>query len=423
MNNRSPSKQVWLWGLAAGVLLVTLAVAFSEEQPQTPGEDQCFSCHKDSDALPEGLIPDDVHIKTGLSCAGCHGGDRTSNDQETAMSPQAGFVGVPSKKDIPRFCGRCHSDIEFMRRYQPRIPTDQVEQYATSVHGKRLSEGDAKVADCVSCHTAHGVLPASDARSPVYAVNVPKTCKRCHGDSDYMRGYEIPTDQFDKYAKSVHGVALLEDQDTGSPACNDCHGNHGATPPEVASVGQVCGHCHVNNMQYFVASAMGKAFEREKLHNCEECHGNHDVQKTSDDMVGVGDRAVCVNCHSTGDEGYDAAGQIHDHLTELTTVYQEAELKRSDVDRKGMDDVDISFLLQEAHQVLIQARTLVHTFDPDRVGEKTKEGVLKARQALELSASEVKEYRFRRQGFGLATIFITILVVALYLKIRQMEGR
>jgi len=48
---------------------------------------------------------------------------------------------------------------------------------------------------------------------------------------------------------------------------------------------------------------------------------------------------------------------------------------------------------------------------------------LKARQALELSASEVKEYRFRRQGFGLATILITILVVALYLKIRQMEGR
>jgi len=374
------------------VLLVTLAVAFSEEQPQTPGEDQCFSCHKDSDALPEGLIPDDVHIKTGLSCAGCHGGDRTSNDQETAMSPQAGFVGVPSKKDIPRFCGRCHSDIEFMRRYQPRIPTDQVEQYATSVHGKRLSEGDAKVADCVSCHTAHGVLPASDARSPVYAVNVPKTCKRCHGDPDYMRDYEIPTDQFAKYAKSVHGVALLEDQDTGSPACNDCHGNHGATPPEVASVGQVCGHCH-------------------------------DVQKTSDDMVGVGDRAVCVNCHSTGDKGYDAARQIHDHLTELTTVYQEAELKRSEVDRKGMDDVEISFLLQEAHQVLIQARTLVHTFDPGRVGEKTKEGVLKTRQALELSASEVREYRFRRQGFGLATILITILVVALYLKIRQMEGR
>jgi hypothetical protein len=33
------------------------------------------------------------------------------------------------------------------------------------------------------------------------------------------------------------------------------------------------------------------------------------------------------------------------------------------------------------------------------------------------------EARFRRQGFGLATIFITMLVVALHLKIRQMEGR
>ena len=420
---RSLLKQGWFWGIAGGALLLTAVVAFSQGEPKAPVEDQCYSCHKEMEALPEGLILDDVHLKAGLSCAGCHGGERTSNDPDVAMSRKARFVGVPSKKDIPRFCGKCHSDIEFMRRYQPRIPTDQAEQYATSVHGKRLSEGDVKVASCVNCHTAHAVLPANDARSPVFAMNVPSTCKRCHGDADTMRGYGIPTDQFDKYAKSVHGVALLQNQDTGSPACNDCHGNHGAAPPEVASVSQVCGRCHVNNMQYFAASAMGRAFEREKLHNCEECHGNHEVQKTSDDMVGVGDRSVCVNCHSAGDKGYEAAGRIHDHLMQLTTVYHEAEMKRSEVDRKGMDDVEISFLLQDAHQGLIQSRTLVHTFDPDRVGEKTNEGVLKAKQALELSASEVKAYRFRRQGFGLATIFITILVIALYLKIRYMERK
>ena len=423
MNVRAPSKESWLRGVAACALLAFAAVSFPQAQPQTLPGDHCYACHKDLGALPEGLLPDDVHLTANLSCAGCHGGDRTSGDPDVAKSPRSGFVGVPSKQDMPMFCGKCHSDIEFMRRYQPRIPTDQAEQYATSVHGKRLAEGDAKVATCVSCHTAHGVLRASDARSPVFAMNVPSTCNRCHGDSAYMDGYGIPTDQFVKYAKSVHGVALLENQDTGSPACNDCHGNHGAAPPEFSSVGQVCGHCHVNNMQYFVASAMGKAFEREKLHNCEECHGNHDVRKTNDDMVGVGDKSVCVNCHSVGDKGFDAARRIHEHLTELTTLYGEAETKRSEVDRKGMDDVDIGFLLQDAHQGLVQARTLVHTFDPDRVGEKTKEGVLKASEALELAASQVSEYRFRREGFGLATIFITLLVVALYFKIRQMERK
>ncbi len=410
-------------GLIVGVIRAATVIASADEERKVSVEDQCLSCHTASDALPDGFIRDDVHLRAGLSCAGCHGGDPTSDDQDTAMSPRAGFVGVPAKKEIPRFCGKCHSDIDFMRQYQPRIPTDQAQQYATSVHGKRLLEGDTKVADCTSCHTAHGVLPASDSRSSVYALNVPSTCERCHADPDYMRGYDIPTDQSAKYAKSVHGVALLENQDTGSPACNDCHGNHGATPPDVASVGQVCGHCHVNNMAYFRASGMGRAFERERLHDCEECHGNHGVQKTSDDMVGVGDRGVCVGCHSEGDKGFTAAKQIHAHLQELTTAWEEAELRRSEVDRKGMDDVEIGFLLQESHQDLIQARTLVHTFDPEKVGEKTKDGVQKAKAALDQAIAEVKEYRFRRQGFGLATIFITLLVVALYLKIRQTEGK
>jgi len=93
---------------------------------------------------------------------------------------------------------------------------------------------------------------------------------------------------FEKFSQSVHGKMLLEERDTGSPACNDCHGNHGATPPGVSSISHVCGTCHVNNMQYFTASKMGETFSDQELHACEECHGNHGVQKTSDAMVGVG---------------------------------------------------------------------------------------------------------------------------------------
>ena len=48
---------------------------------------------------------------------------------------------------------------------------------------------------------------------------------------------------------------------------------------------QVCGQCHVNNVEYFTASEMGRAFEQEGLHGCEECHGNHNVAKTNDEMA------------------------------------------------------------------------------------------------------------------------------------------
>ena len=153
-------------GLAAVLAVCVLAAAvFAATGLDSLTGDSCVTCHMEADYLPGDLLEDDIHFQTGLSCAGCHGGDPESDDQETAMSPAAGFVGVPSKRDLSAFCGKCHSDIEFMRRYQPRIPTDQVRQYATSKHGMGLAAGDDKVAACADCHTAHAILPASDSRS------------------------------------------------------------------------------------------------------------------------------------------------------------------------------------------------------------------------------------------------------------------
>lgn len=393
----------------------------AQQEVQYPEYDQCIICHKENEILPEDFDENDVHLTAGLSCAGCHGGNPSKEDMEESMSKEAGFMGIPSKQQIPQFCGKCHSNINFMREYQPRIPTDQVEQYYTSVHGEKLKKGDKKVADCTSCHSAHSILPAKDSRSTVYDLNVPMTCKKCHADPIYMKEYGIPTDQFMKYSESVHGIMLLENQDTGAPACNDCHGNHGAMPPGVNSVLHVCGTCHVNNMQYFSKTKMAREFEKLEIHGCEGCHGYHDVKKPSDDMVGTSEKAVCTNCHKKGEEGYNVAEKINTQLTRLVASYDSAKAKQNKVQRIGMDDVDINYLLQESHQSLIQARTLVHTFDPEKVGEKTNEGVSKAREALQLSIKEIKDYNSRRFGFGIATLFITVLAIALFLKIREME--
>jgi hypothetical protein len=88
-----------------------------------------------------------------------------------------------------------------------------------------------------------------------------------------------------------------------------------------------------------------------------------------------------------------------------------------------MDDVDIGFLLQESHQSLIESRTLVHTFDAEKVNAKTAEGLAKAHEAADLAARQIKDFHVRRRGFGMATLFTTILAFALFLKIRQLESR
>ena len=63
----------------------------------------------------------------------------------------------------------------------------------------------------------------------------------------------------------------------------------------------------------------------------------------------------------------------------------------------------------------------MHTFDGAKVGEETAKGVTFAEEAIELSQSQIEEHSNRRWGFGLATVFISILVVALFLRLRDIE--
>lgn len=407
-----------LWALLGMALL---APARAQDVPAELADDQCVVCHVDFGAMPDGFLMDNVHMRPELSCVGCHGGDASADDDEVAHS--GSFVGVPGPEEIPEFCGKCHSDIGFMRRFQPSASTDQLSQYFTSVHGQKLRAGDEKVAECASCHTSHAILPASDGRSSVHPLNVPQMCNQCHGDPDYMAEYGIRTNQYRDYAKSVHGTALLEEQDTGSPACNDCHGNHGAMPPGLDAIENVCGMCHVNNAEYFHSTSMARAFEEEELHGCEECHGIHDVAPTSLDMIGTGDDSVCIACHDEGDDGYRVAEEMYAQLMTLVAAKDSAAALAGEVQRIGMDDVEIGYLQREANQSLIKARTLVHTFDPARTGEVTEEGIESAKNAVDLARSEIEAFRFRRMGFGVASLFITVLTVALFFKIRDIESR
>lgn len=406
-------------------LLVFINVKSSRAEipKQLLENDQCIICHKENEMLPEDFQEYDVHLQAGLSCAGCHGGDPTAEDQEKAMSPAKGFVGVPTHQAIPHFCGKCHSDIDFMRKYKPGIQTDQVRQFYTSVHGKKLKKGDRKVAECASCHTAHAIAAVADARSSVYPLNIPNTCKTCHADAEYMKPYRIPTDQFDKYARSVHGEMLLKKGDIGAPACNDCHGNHGAQPPGIESVSHICGICHVNNMNYFTDSPMAEAFAQSDLLACEQCHGYHEVKKTSDEMVGVGDSSTCTSCHEAGDKGYIAAQKMYGLIKALSKKTQLARTKLQEVKQKGMNDADILFLIQDGRQALVKTRTLIHTFDPEKIRVKTEEGQKKISEAIQLADKEIKDFHTRRKGFGIATFFIVILAIALYIKIREMEKK
>ena len=407
--------------ILSALIFLTVSITKADEPKNISENDKCLNCHKEMEILPQGYQEYDIHLKNGLSCAGCHGGDSNSDDEEIAMSKEKGFIGVPTRKEIPEFCGKCHSNPNLMKKYHPGLATDQVSQYYTSVHGKKFKEGDNKVATCTSCHKVHQILPASDPRSSVYPINVPQTCRHCHSNAIYMKSYKIPTDQYELYATSVHGKQLLENKDIGAPACNDCHGNHGATPPGLTSIVFICGSCHVKNMEFFRETRMAKTFEDLGFHGCEQCHGYHNIEKTTDNFVGTNKEAFCVKCHEPGEKGYETAGKIRSSLSELARIYKAANEKLLDVQLKGMDDVDIGFTLKDAHQKLIEARTLVHTFNSDTVVSTTNEGIKLVKQSINMADTEIEKYYDRRNGFLLATFVLVILAVGLYLKIKDIE--
>jgi predicted CXXCH cytochrome family protein len=399
------------------VLLVKLGSA------QT--KNSCLDCHS---TLPDplGVSPEkfsqDIHAHKGLTCVSCHGGDPASDDADQAMSRKAGWKGKIDRKQIPQLCGSCHSDPAYMRRYDPTLRTDQLSQYQTSVHGKRLAAGDTKVAVCTDCHSVHDIRAPGDARSSVNPVNVATTCARCHADTSYMSSYKIPTNQFAEYSQSVHHDALAVRGDLSAPTCSTCHGNHGATPPGVASVANVCSTCHVFQAQLFDQSPHKQAFAAAGLPGCVTCHSNHKVMHPTDDLIGTSDRAICTQCHAQGDAGYDAAAKIREQLAGLGTAIGSADQILGTAERSGMEVSQARLDLTQATDALTKARVTVHSFDVGRVDAEVKPGLAAAAKDYTAGQQALSERNYRRVGLAISLLAIGVALIGLRLYIKHIEA-
>lgn len=402
-------------------LLCLLPLRVSQSQ------NSCIECHQELEGeLQQPVIDmktDDVHASRNLYCDACHGGDATSDDPEISMSPGRGFLGVPSPRQIPDFCGRCHADPQFMRSYSISVATDQLDKYWTSQHGVALKKGDKNVATCSSCHRAHGVYPAKNPRSSVWPVNVPETCNRCHGDAELMKRYRLSPRIYDEYAASVHGMALLGRGDRGSPACNDCHGNHGAVPPGVQAVAQVCRECHINYAEYYMDSPHQPVFAELGLSECIECHNNHLVELPTDEWLGFGEGSNCGQCHAEdeADRGYQVAAAFKAMIDSLRAQYDAATALIHDAEAKGVAVSEAEFALNDIHDALLKSRTLIHTFDEEKVRVTVDEGLSIAATAIQSGQSAQAEFRSRYWFWIISTVLILALILAIYLKIKEIE--
>jgi predicted CXXCH cytochrome family protein len=388
-----------------------------------PPQDTCVQCHSAMEGdiqRPAILIKGDIHTANGLSCADCHGGDRTAIDPSEAMSKAKGFIGKPKRTAIPELCGHCHGDPNFMRKYRPQQRVDQLELYKTSVHGKRIAAGDENAATCIDCHSVHDIRAVKDPLSPVYPPRLPDTCGRCHADAAKMAKYGIPTDQLAQYKTSVHWAAMSKG-DLSAPNCASCHGNHGAKPPQAESVAAVCGTCHVLFAQNYNKSVHQPIFSGSTGGGCVVCHSNHGIHQPSTAML-AGPNAVCTPCHDATSDGGKTAAQMAGWLNNL-----DASLKRSgdvlaQADKSGMEVSEAQAKLTEGRDDLVKARLAMHTFDPAVMQKPIDAGMKVASDTLLAGQTALKEKDTRRVWLAVSVFFIALTVLALWLVIRRMES-
>ncbi len=300
----------------------------------------CADCHAtvgvslvDTGALSQ-------HIQSGLLnqrqvsndfCMGCHGPpDRTMtfpNGDEISISiDRDGFHesvhGLGNEWQLLS-CTDCHLnynyphpplEAESAREYTiqqselcARCHEPQHEGQMDSVHAEALAAGDLNAATCVDCHNAHYTPVPDEPRS-----RISQTCRQCHSTI------------FDEYAASVHGAALLADDNPDVPTCIECHGVHSVGDPTTALFRnrspELCASCHANEEMMTHYDISTDVFETyvDDFHGttvaifqsndpntptnkavCFDCHGVHDIRRPSDPDSGIKENLLvtCQQCH------------------------------------------------------------------------------------------------------------------------------
>jgi|CZKC01.1.fsa_nt_gi hypothetical protein len=399
-----------------------LLVAFGADA-QT--KNSCLDCHAGMDA-PLGVSSPDflgsIHAQKGITCTSCHGGDASSDDYLVSMGTKAGYRGHIERTQIPALCGKCHSDAAYMRGYDPSLRTDQLSQYATSIHGKLIAKGDSSAAVCTDCHGVHNIVSPKDPRSPVYPTNVAKTCSNCHANAEHMKPYKIPTIQFADYNLSVHHQALA-DGDLSAPTCSTCHGSHGAAPPGVDSVQHVCSTCHLFQAQLFDSGPHKNAFAAKSLPGCITCHSNHGILHPTDAMIGTAPGAVCVKCHVAGDKGFAASATMHQDLLGLDSAITRSAAILAQAEDAGVEVDEPRLSLDEAHDNLTKARVAIHSAQLPVIEQNIQAGMKGTQQTYRAGMDAMAEVQYRRKGLIVSLIAIGLVIIALALLLREIEGK
>jgi cytochrome b subunit of formate dehydrogenase len=316
----------------------------------------CLVCHDDpalvrvvagktnSLQVTENSLKKSVH--SGLACTECHADIKD--------------LPHPDKLAAPR-CGNCHDDV--------------AKEYASSIHGVSRSMGASGAATCSDCHGTHNIVPVKQGDSPVFKLNLPSTCARCHSNANLTSEYRMKfPEAAAQYMESIHGRALIKLGLIVAPSCNDCHGVHSIrrsvdrdAPINHAHIADTCGKCHVGVEKTYMKSVHGQLLAKGDARGpvCTDCHTAHQIDTQEGGHLKAASDARCGKCHQDRLENYMET--YHGKAIALSTSH-EAPKVAACYDCHGHHDV----LPPSDPQSRLSTSNIVHTCQQCHQGATAK---------------------------------------------------
>lgn len=297
---------------------VSLSSAFSAdtEKKTTP----CLECHTQSsyrrtqflhfsagESLPVFLDRNgwksSVHADK-VSCTDCHTEIRSYPHRTVPPRDKREF-----SRSVADSCKKCH-----FAHYTRLLD---------SIHFKLLAGGVAGTPSCVDCHGSHEIKKADEPR-----ISINLRCGKCHGHIEK------------EFRNSVHGAALVNEDNKDVPVCTSCHNTHDIvdlrrTEYKLNSY-KMCGHCHSDQKRmkkyglnpYVVTTyledfhgqsnllySLGAGIPTKVKATCTDCHGSHNIttakSRDHSNQVRENIATTCRQCHSQATPAFANAWLSH----------------------------------------------------------------------------------------------------------------
>lgn len=283
---------------------------------QTGDQQECLACHSRPDLsleFPSGELwsvhvdpetyQNSVHSQEGITCTDCHK-DITDYPHPPVEANNSRFYQL----EHYQVCQDCHEDV--------------YEESLDGIHAREIASGNWDAAICTDCHGAHDTTPAGEPRT-----KIPETCSQCHSAI------------YNEYLESVHGEALVDENNTDVPTCVDCHTAHTQEDPRTHAFRlnspTLCATCHADEalmekydisthvFDTYVADFHGTTvtlFERQSPDMptnkavCYDCHGVHNMKRADDPESQVFKENLletCQRCHPDATENFSATWLSH----------------------------------------------------------------------------------------------------------------